>query len=404
MIKRLRFYFIFISLISVLFVLSMTMGAINIYNYTKVASEGDITLRQVIDETNRKEEHNPPHFPEDNKGHEPGMDRLNIDNYFIVLFNNEGAVINCNFNHIFSIDEEDGLKLANDVYLASKSKGNINNLRYKKENRNNVTYVAFVDLKRQLETASIFLSTSLIVSSISYLLLGGLIVLASFIIFKPSETAYQKQKKFITNASHELKTPLTIISTDLEIIEMDHGENEWTSSIKDQVNRLTIMTNQLVTLSRLDENDLKNYPFETFSLSDLTNECLDSFLPSFKKQGLSLEGHIAKDIVYHGNKYLIDELLYILLDNALKYTVDQGKASILLENNKKDMKIVVSNEIEEDHQIDTKQLFDRFYRSPNAKKSGSGIGLSIAQEIVKIHKGQIKAHIDKNIISFEISL
>ena len=99
--------------------------------------------------------------------------------------------------------------------------------------------------------------------------------------------SYKKQKAFITNASHELKTPLTIISTDLELVEMDNGKSEWTESIHDQVMRLNTMTKQLVTLSRLDEGNASNYPFAEFSLSKLASESVDSFAPTFKSKQLS---------------------------------------------------------------------------------------------------------------------
>ena len=435
MIKRLRIYFIIISLASILCVLAIAMASINVYNYSKVNSEAEMTLDVAIDESARgfdfwngqpktfegesklggqpsENEGNSPELKEgeprrgedDWKG--PGFDRLKNDNYFVIRFKNDGEIFDeLSFVGVRWIEESSAREMATNVYKGEESTGRIDEIQFKKENREGITYVAFVDLHRQLQTADTFLCTSFIVAGLSFLVLGGLIVLASFIIFKPSEQAYQKQKKFITNASHELKTPLTIINTDLEIIEMDNGTNEWTDSIKDQVNRLTVMTNQLVTLSRLDESNKENYPFEMFSLSEIVNKSIEAFIPLYEKQDLSLKYDISDDIDVKGNESLINQLIYILLDNANKYAKDKGEIFVSLSKNNKNQTLLnISNDIEEDSQIDVEQLFDRFYRAPTAKTSGSGIGLSIASEIVKLHKGQISAHIENNKIYFDVAL
>ena len=406
MIKKLRFRFILVSLLSVLFVLSSTIGAMNIYNYTNVESDANTTLVRIID--NGFREDIMPKAQNQNEGQppegDPGRNILN-EMYFIVAFNSDGSISKYDYQHIFSIGDSECEQLATSVYNGKASKGKNGNLRFKKEVRSDATYVAFVDIKQKLDDVGVFLRISIVVSLISYIVLAGLIVFASFLVFKPTEESYKKQKRFITNASHELKTPLTIISTDLEIVELDHGKSEWTESSRDQINRLTQMTNQLVTLSKIDEEDMKNYPFEDFSISELINHCVETFLPSFEKQGLSLSHDVSDGINYHGNKYLIDELFYILFDNALKYTKENGKVAIFLKNTDKNrINFVISNDIDADSQIDVEQLFDRFYRSPDNKKTGSGIGLSIAQEIVRLHKGEIKAKIENNQIVFSISL
>ena len=163
------------------------------------------------------------------------------------------------------------------------------------------------------------------------------------------------------------------------------------------------MTNQLVTLSKIDESNLKNYPFEDFSLSQLAKECLEAFLPTFKNKELTLVDEINEYINMHGNKFLINELFYIFLDNALKYTMDKGEILVRVKNIKSQIEIMFSNDIDKESEIDTNVLFERFYRSPNAKKDGSGIGLSIAKEIIDAHHGKIKANIKDNKIYFVIT-
>ena len=184
---------------------------------------------------------------------------------------------------------------------------------------------------------------------------------------------------------------------------MDTGKNEWSESMHDQVNRLTTMTNQLVILSKLDENNLQNYPFEDFSLSKVADEAIDAFLPTYQKNGLVFAKNIEENLGMHGNKYLINELFYIFLDNALKYTRPEGEVGVRVSRSNKRITLVFYNDVIENHQIDTKLLFERFYRSPSTnKKEGSGIGLSIAKEIVDLHKGKISASIKDNRIIFAI--
>ena len=265
----------------------------------------------------------------------------------------------------------------------------------------NYTYVAFLDTSERNHALGNFFTSSMIIAAISYTVLAILIILSSKLVFKTTEESYKKQKAFITNASHELKTPLTIISTDLELVEMDHGKSEWTESIHDQVIRLNAMTKQLVTLSKLDEGNSTNYPFSEFSLSKLAEESVDSFTPTFKSKKITLNSDIASDINMRGNVYLINELFYIFFDNALKYTKNNGEVNLRVKkNSNRKNEIVFFNDIE-DNEIDTNLLFERFYRSPN---SVTKEGLSIAKEIVELHKGKISVSIKENKIYFIIIL
>lgn len=398
MIKKLRIRFILVALLSILLVLSATIGAINIHNYVQIENEAQNSLSLVIDQGLNNGGPTPggsPHGPNDN---------LMQSHYFLVSFDDSGTISNSDFKHIFSINEEDGKNMASDIYNGKANKGSIdNNYRYLKENRGNYTYVAVIDVKEKLDSFNNFLISSIVISSISYALIAALIVISSHVVFKTSEESYQKQKSFITNASHELKTPLTIISTDLEIIEMDHGKDEWSESIRDQVSRLTKMTNQLVTLAKLDEGNLSNYPFTDFSLSSLAEECADAFKATFNKNSLSFNVAIKKDINMTGNNYLINELIYIFLDNALKYAKANGQVDFAITNTKNKVEILFANDLQDDYEIDVKLMFERFYRSPSAnKKEGSGVGLSIAKEIINLHKGKINVEVINHKIYFHI--
>ena len=407
MIKKLRYKFIFVALLSVLIVLGSTISAMNIYNFAKIKSDAKKNLTSIVEEgfDNHSEilpPGEPPIEPGKPEGPGEGFKDYMREQYFLVSFDNTGSVVQYDFNHIFKYSEENGLTIAKTFYESNQSSGKHGNFRFKKETKNDLTYVAAIDLTLQYEEADFFVVTSSIISSGCYLIFAALIVLASFIVFKPASESYKKQKQFITNASHELKTPLTIISTDIELIEMDAGKSEWTESIKDQVERLTNMTNQLVFLSKMEEDDIKNINMVEFSISDVLSQTIDTFSPSFAKAKLTLDTNIEKGIIYKGSMTFISELFQIFLENALKYTKEEGKVFISLSKDKK-ISLIFKNDVKNGSKIDVKQLFDRFYRGESSTK-GSGIGLSIAKEIVRIHKGEIKASIVENQIIFELTL
>ena len=391
MIKKLRRKFILISALSVFFVLAITIGAINISNYVVIENNSEAILTEIVREGPRHDVE-----PGDKKDGEPI--NLRQEHYFVALFNKDGSILDVDNRQMFVLSLDECEELALKVYNNELTSGKYGNFRYKKAvNREGNTTVGFVDIKESLDSYYNFLLLSSTISIGAYLALIALIVVASKIAFKSTEEAYKKQKRFITNASHELKTPLTVISTDLDLIEMDNGESEWSNSIREQVARLTEMANQLVTLSRLEEEDNSKFPFEDFSLNELAKDVASSFDASFKKEGIKFSYNFAADLTMYGNKRLIDELIHIFLDNSLKYTGGDNKSSyfVISKNNKGKTEFKFSNTINKNDEVDTKQVMERFYRSPSSKVEGSGVGLSIAQEIINLHKGKIS--VDKNL-------
>ena len=399
MIKKLRLRFIIAALLSILFVLSATIAVINISNYIRADREAQQSLDMIVENEHLDREEGYSYKPR------PG-DKRNREHYFTVVLRDDGLPLFTNTDHIFTVSEEEAKELAARVYESGETQGQIDTLRYKRETFGVEPYIsiyiAFVDVSEKMNSFSDFLRSSIIVSGVSYAVLAAMIIISSHFVFKTSEESYHKQKAFITNASHELKTPLTIINTDVEILRMDHGDNEWTDSITDQVRRLTTMTNQLVTLSRLDEDSMSNYPLSVISVDKIAEENINAFKPSFENNGFKFSSEVEKDLTIKGNTYLINELFSIFLDNALKYAKNNGSVNLSVKKNKYKVEIIFSNDIE-DNEVDVNQLFERFYRSPRSnKKEGSGIGLSIAKEIVELHKAKISASIKDNKIYFDI--
>ena len=415
MIKKLRLKFILISMISVFIVLATTITAINITNYAVIEKNSKTTLNEVIE--HGLDEEGPPALmkkphqegdgPHEGDQGPDGQMRFRESSFFVTLYDAKGSVVKTNYNHVFLLDENTCKDLSLKVYNGELKGRRYETFRFTKQSKEDgSTYVAFVDVKLDLDNANLFLLLSSLISLGAYILLAVLIVVASKIAFKPSEEAYKKQKKFITNASHELKTPLTVISADLDLVEMDNGKSEWTDSIRSQVDRLTVMTKQLVDLSRLEEEDASNYPFEDFSLNEVCNKAIQEFEPLFKKEGIKFAHNITGNLTLLGSKYLIEDLIHIFLDNSLKYTGGENKSSyfVVSENSKGKIELKFSNTLDKDDETDVRQIMERFYRSPSNKKEGSGIGLSIAQEIINLHKGKIKVDKNNSSISFSLTL
>ena len=399
-------------MLSVFFVLATTIVAINISNYAVIEKHSQEALTEVI---TLGVNDNPPvvfrkppqegDLPPEEGGQPPHEGELHKNSFFICVYDQDGTLKNFNYNHVFELNEDQCKDLSLKV-LNNEIKGRkYQYFRFLKETKDDgLTYVAFVDLKLELDNAKNFLLLSSLISLGAYGALIGLIVLASNIAFKPSEEAYKKQKKFITNASHELKTPLTVISADLDILEMDNGKSEWSESIRNQVERLTKMTKQMVELSRLEEDDSTNYPFEDFSVNEICDKAIKEFEASFKKEKIIFSTNISDGLTMFGNKYLIDDLIYIFLDNSLRYTGGENKSSSfeVSKTSKGKIEFKFSNTLNTDDEIDAKQIMERFYRSPSNKKEGSGIGLSIAEEIINKHNGKIKVEKNNSMISFVI--
>lgn len=190
----------------------------------------------------------------------------------------------------------------------------------------------------------------------------------------------------------ELKTPLTIIDADAEVLEMDIGENEWLRDIQTQTKRLAELTNNLILLSRMEEQP-QTEKIE-FPLSDLAEETVETFQALAKTHSKHLTAHIQPMLSMRGDEKAICQLITILLDNAVKYSSEDGTIDLTLEKQKNTIRLTVRNTVESVSKKDLAHLFDRFYRadpSRNSQTRGYGLGLSIASAIVNSHRGKIWA-------------
>ena len=256
------------------------------------------------------------------------------------------------------------------------------------------TRVIFLDCGRSLSSFRSTLLASLGLSALGLLAVLVLLLILSRRIVRPVAESYERQKKFITDAGHELKTPMTIISADVDLAETDCGENQWLADIRRQAQRLTGLTNDLIYLSRMEEEQPKLQYIE-FPLSDVVEEMAMPFQAPAKSQGKEPSLHIQPMLSCTGDEKAIRQLLSILLDNALKYSPAGGKLELRLQKQGRNLLLTVFNTTSQPVERDKlPHLFDRFYRSDQSRNSqtgGYGLGLSIARSIVQAHKGKIRA-------------
>ena len=402
MINKYRKKFIIATMVSLFVIIALMIGLTNIINYVKTCKDSDATIRLI---ENKEGVFGPGEGlpPQEDGFHGPEFDREELfrTRYFTVTFNDNGEVVSSSVENI-NLTVAEAIDYAKEVYNKNQEKGFYKQYRFNVSKNGEGTQVFMLDRAKEKMANNTFLLTSVIISMAAYLVVSILMVIVSKIVVRPFYENMEKQKRFITDASHELKTPLTIMNADIEVLEIENGENEWTSSIKSQIERLSNMTKKLTLMSKMEE-DATTYDLSDFNLSNKLKEALDDFTTLLSTQDKKLVLDIDEGIHISGNEELIKELFFILLENAYKYSL--GDISISLKREGKNVKLVFSNDAEvEDGELD--YLFDRFYRmdsSRNSKTGGTGIGLSIAKSIVEINKGEIHANGNNNVITFEIT-
>lgn len=311
--------------------------------------------------------------------------------YFSVVLGPEGEMISVDITQIAAITSEDAVTMARTLSKAGKTDGYYERYKYLAQDAEEGTLFVFLDCAKDLNSAGNFLKISILVSMAGVAAVLLLVLLFSGWAIKPMVSAYNKQKTFITNAGHELKTPLAVIGSCTEVLELEQGQSKWTEAIHAQVERMSGLTGDLIALARMDEN--AQLPMAEFDLSAAVRAEAESFQLLAEQRELSLRLDIQPDILYRGSETAIRQLTGILTDNAVKYT---SGGEILLSLGRKGRRLLLKTENLAEGFLagEQPQLFERFYRgdvSHGGETEGYGIGLSIAQSIVLAHGGKISA-------------
>lgn len=394
MLNKMRRRMVLASMTAFTVVMALIVAAINIVTYTVVKRTAYDTLEVILRYEEARDMHlytgdYPPPYP-------PGMSDLEagyMTRFFSVRYDDEGTMEVLSLDYIASVDSQKAEKYAEQGLKSGRTTGFINNYRYMVKKYDDHTRIAFLNVSRELKFEQTLLMLSLAVAGVSFVLVLALVWLFSKKAIKPFVKNIDKQKRFITDAGHELKTPLTSISASLDVLELEHEEDEWITNIREQTERMVKMVGELVTLSRLDEdNPIPSR--EEFSLSEASWEILEVFQPRAEAQRKTLTSEIEPDISMSGDKTAVFQMLSVLLDNAVKYTDEEGTILFIVRRMNGKIVIEVFNTCDYEIPPDTQRLFDRFYRPDESRSTdtgGTGVGLAIAKAVTETHGGRITA-------------
>lgn len=394
MFKKIRRNFIIIATTSVTLILLILNIAVNVVNFNQQISASDQIIMVI--------ERDLPHV-EENKL-ERADPVVGDSRYFVVTYDDAFNNVDVDLRHVDEslINREKAITYAKDIHSKNESSGYVNIYRYHKSlTKDSYNRLVFLDCQRSMENFAMHFYT-IVFSSLGALVVYFLVIFfGSKYILKPVKDSYDKQNRFITNASHELKTPLTIISANNELIEMKNGNSEYSNNINKQVNKLNIMIKDLTALAKLKE--IQSISFETINISSVANETIKEFKNVCSENKIKLNSKVERDLTIIGPKQYCKQMLYIILDNAVKYSKSNINFSIKHEKNN-----VVLREYNDTHEnIQDGNLIhysERFYRaeSSRVKKEGSGIGLSLLEEITKLINAKLRIYGEKNRYNIEI--
>lgn len=432
MVKQLQKKFIISAMLAVTILLVVLIGGINVFNYLTTSGDNDRLMEMLgnsfenstmwnADTTDNTQ---PPQsitgtqqntadasgnqndtgfVPQDN-GTKPPDDKknngfgrhdknaVNSARYAAVAIDKNGNIIRTDVTHISSLTEDEATAITEALKNTASGTGAYSGYLYRiSDTRTGGRIIILLDNGMQISSFFTVLFISVGAGIFGWLLMLLLVILLSKKTIAPVARSIEKQKQFVTNAGHEIKTPLAIILANTDAMELHNGENKWSKNIRAQTLRLSGLMQNLLMLAKMDENSAK-LPMCSFDISTAAEDTVSAFIEPAALKGVMIEQDIQKGLQLNGNRDSIVQLMTVLLDNAVKYTVSGSMIRAKLSGNEKNITLSIANTCEPiDH---PEKLFDRFYRGDSArtqKNGGYGIGLSVALAIAELHKGTITA-------------
>ena len=438
--RRLRRKFILVAMGAVTAVLALIIAGINIVNYSHVCKTADARLDYILAGKGSIDWADEPKIvPGDGKdvagsggaaAGENGDDGAGINlehvpirhfegmtaespfdtRYFTVTISG-GQVADVNIARIAAVGTKRASRIASELYSKGWTSGFSGNYRYTATVQGDETTYVFVDCSRELASFHSFLGASVAISCIGWLAVLAIVAVASGVVIRPMVESYSKQKRFITDASHEIKTPLAVIDAANEVQEIESGESEWTQSIHEQVARLTALTERLVFLARMDEGSA-GFTMAAIDLSEAVDKAAAPFESVAVSRGKRLSMSIASGVRVHADAAAVAQVVELLLDNATRYASEGSVIELSLRAvsrgaGKGAAELVVTNAVDGLPEGDLDRLFDRFYRadvSRSSKTGGSGVGLSVVRAIAEAHGGTAAVFGHDHQITFTVRL
>ncbi len=328
-----------------------------------------------------------------------------IGNNVLLAFLDENNELERSFTQFLpNYTEEEKELILENIIASQNSEGNFQNFYFKTYESESGSIVAVMDITTELNLYRQLILTSVFILFLTVIIVVILSIILSNWVVHPAKVSLEKQKEFITNASHELKTPLTVIRSNIEVIEIEKGHSKWSGYIKDEVTAMSELLNDMLYLAKYDSENQITTNF------DLSRSVTKAILPfeslAFEKE-IDLDFDINPYINIQGDEIALKQLIGILIDNAIKNTPEQGKIFLNMEQEKNQITLKVSNTGKKIPKEVAERIFDRFYKadsSRNRENSGFGLGLAIANSIVKRHDGRISLESDDKRTTFTVVL
>ena len=417
MIKKLHRKFILVATLAVCIIVVVALGVINGFLYFEMRRDVHSILSYISDNGGSVTGERRPSsqgWLSDGNWTEDTPEFVYQTRYFSVLLDNDGTAKVINVNHIVAFTAKEAVSAAVAAVKTGEQEGFFKKDRasyayYVSQNDAGDFLVVIMDCTRDFYVVHAFLKYSILFGLACIVLFVCIVTVFCKKVMRPFVQNVENQKRFITNASHELKTPVAIISANAEAMELIHGKDEWTTNILNQVRRLSLLINDMVLLSKMGEGADKEIKLQDTPLTELVRKSTDGFKQMIQDQGKTLRVQAEEGV--HGlvDSKLFGEIVSILLDNATKYCDDQGTIAVSLVAKKKGKGAVlsVSNTFAAGRDVDYDKFFERFYRgdaSHNSQKSGYGIGLAMAKDMARLMKGKMAVSYEGETITFSVLL
>jgi len=419
MIKKLRRQFILVATVAVIIIVVGALSLINAITYVRMENEVQ-TVLAYISQNNGDAPHTPPSTTgswlldwDDSNWASDTPEFTYQTRFFSVHVNADGYATNINIKHIAAFSEEEAIQYARTTVAEGKPQG------FFKKDRATYAYlitkhddgsylIVILDCTRDVGAVQSFMRYSAWFGFACIVLYVLILIGFCNLAIKPFVRNMENQKRFITNAGHELKTPIAIISANAEAMEMINGKSQWTTSILHQVKRVSNLINDLIMLSKMSEGSQLEWHIGQVNMTTVVTTIVESFQPIAKDQEKTLAHTVAPDVVIRSDEKCVYELINILVDNAVKYCDDGGTIKVnLAKGKKKGAVVTIANTYAAGAKIDYSRFFERFYRgneSHDSAKAGYGIGLSMAEELTQVLKGKIAVSYKDGVITFAVRL
>lgn len=396
MTKGLQRRFVAAAMAAVTLLLVLLLGAINGANLFFAGQRLEHTL-EMLGDTGGDIGRLPP--PKPGGPEHPGMDRNDYDaflssNYFLVRFDQSGRAVFVDVSRTSQVGEEEAQGLAEQALASGRERGSSGSFRYLlRENPALGTTAVFLDTSAERFSCLRVLALSAGMGLGCWLGMLAVVALLSKRAIRPIAENIQRQKQFVTNAGHELKTPLAIIRSNTEALELYTGASKWSSRIKDQTARMDDLVQELLLLARMDEGAAASRP-ERLDLSALLAELLEEFAQPMGARGMNLRQDCAPEVILYADRAQVRRMLSLLLDNAVKHGDENGEIRVSLRQRESRAWLQIENTCPALPDCPPEKLFQRFYRGDSArsqKSGGSGIGLSVVQALAAANRARVRA-------------